>query len=99
MTYTSHMTSSSIPVSISWLKAHLSEVLLKVRNGAKFTVLDRKTPIAELTMIKSGDIEPEPAIQYSYIAKGPFKMPKISPKKLPANFDIVELLLEDRRRR
>ncbi len=35
-------------VGIADLKAHLSELLREVRRGRKFTLLDRKTPVASL---------------------------------------------------
>ena len=99
MTYTSLMTPKAIPISVSWLKAHLSEVLLRVSKGDVFTIMNRKIPIAKL--VNHVDNKKN-GIEYSYMAKGPFKMPKFSPKpdlKLPPGFDVVDILLEDRRKR
>ncbi len=35
-------------ISVSELKAHLSEELKKVQNGARITILDHKRPVATL---------------------------------------------------
>ena len=78
-------------ITISALKAHLSEVLSKVRKGEVFSILDRKTPFAQLTSIntKSLVIRSQP--------KGKFTLPKSLNLKIEQ--DVVELLLDDRRRR
>jgi len=82
-------------VRIAELKARLSHHLRRVRAGEPLTVLDRNTPVAKLVPLDEDDdiVITKPAPGTPSFAS--IKMPP--PTKLP--FDIVELLLEDRRRR
>jgi antitoxin (DNA-binding transcriptional repressor) of toxin-antitoxin stability system len=82
-------------VRIAQLKSRLSQHLRAVRAGETFTVLDRDTPVARIVPIDSGDdiIITKPAPGAPSLAS--IKMPR-GPK---LDFDIVDLLLEDRRRR
>jgi antitoxin (DNA-binding transcriptional repressor) of toxin-antitoxin stability system len=82
-------------VKIAQLKSRLSQHLREVRAGETLTVLDRDTPIARIVPLDAPDdvviTKPAPGAP----PLGSIKMPP--PTKL--GFDVVELLLEDRRRR
>ncbi|MBM3220032.1 MAG: type II toxin-antitoxin system prevent-host-death family antitoxin [Candidatus Rokubacteria bacterium] len=81
-------------VKIAELKARLSEYLRAVRAGETITVLDRETPIAHIVPARE-----RPAITIRKPAPGTPPLHKIKiPKGPKLNFDIVELLLEDRRK-
>jgi prevent-host-death family protein len=82
-------------VRIAELKSHLSHHLRRVQAGEPLTVLDRNTPIARLVPLNALDdvVITKPAPGSPRI--GSIKMPPAS--KL--DFDVVDLLLEDRRRR
>jgi len=82
-------------VKIAQLKSRLSQHLREVRAGETLTVLDRNTPIARIVPIDSADdvVITKPARGASF----PGKLRFPAPVKL--DFDVVELLLEDRRRR
>ena len=76
-------------ITISYLKAHLSEELRKVRRGARLLISDRSTPIAEVVPYRS---EPA-ALRIRAPRAVPFKAPKSA---LRIKHDPVEYLLEDR---
>jgi antitoxin (DNA-binding transcriptional repressor) of toxin-antitoxin stability system len=82
-------------VRIAELKSRLSHHLKLVRAGETLTVLDRDTPIARIVPIDADDdiVITKPAPGAPWL--GSIKMPP--PTKL--DFDIVSVLLEDRRRR
>lgn len=81
-------------VKISELKDHLSEHLRAVEKGDEVTVTDRGRPIAKIVPLPSRDrrVRVIPA-------KGPFSEVRDLKHKRVGGFDIVELLLEDRRKR
>ena len=82
-------------VNISELKDHLSEYLRKVEGGVTVEVRDRNRPIARIV-----PIEKKPKKNRLLPAKYPFETIRdkvCPPSDLP--FDIVDLLLEDRRER
>jgi antitoxin (DNA-binding transcriptional repressor) of toxin-antitoxin stability system len=82
-------------VRIADLKRHLSRHLRDVRAGGTLTVLDRDTPVARLVPIDSGEdvsiTSPQPGAA------------RLADVKLPVAakiaIDVVELLLDERRRR
>lgn len=79
-------------VRISELKSRLSEHLRAVRSGETISVLDRETPIAEIVPVGN-----RPTLRIRKPAPGtppPNRVPLLEPLKL--NFDIVDLLLEER---
>jgi antitoxin (DNA-binding transcriptional repressor) of toxin-antitoxin stability system len=79
-------------VRISELKSRLSEHLRAVRSGETISVLDRETPIAEIVPVGK-----RPTLRIRKPARGtppPNRVPLPEPLKL--NFDIVDLLLEER---
>ena len=82
-------------VKIADLKSHLSRHLRDVRAGGTLTILDRDTPVARLVPIDSGEdvsiTPPQPGAALLANVKLPVA-PKIAT-------DVVELLLDDRRRR
>jgi prevent-host-death family protein len=82
-------------VRIAQLKSRLSHHLRQVRAGETVTVLDRDTPIARIVPID--------AVDDVVITKPAPGAPRLSSIKMPRspklNFDIVSLLLEDRKRR
>lgn len=82
-------------VKIAELKSQLSRHLRDVRAGRGLTVLDRQTPIARLLPLDSGD-----DVVITRPAKG---APALGRIKLPPSSkvrgDVVQLLLEDRRKR
>lgn len=88
--YDYHMTMTE--VKIAQLKARLSEYLRRVRRGHTLTVLDRDTPVARL--VPYVEQEPlrvrEPLGRYTTLQDVPL------PPALGVDFDIVDLLLEER---
>jgi prevent-host-death family protein len=81
-----------IEVRIAELKARLSEYLRRVRRGHSVTVLDRDTPVALLTPYEEAEVlrvrEP----------RGARKLRDVPlPPPLRLDFDVVDLLLEERR--
>jgi antitoxin (DNA-binding transcriptional repressor) of toxin-antitoxin stability system len=82
-------------VNIAHLKSHLSQHLREVRAGRILTVLDRNTPVARLVPINSNDdvVITPPAAHAGSFAK--IKLPP--PARIAV--DVVDFLLEDRRKR
>lgn len=86
-----------VSVKIGELRNHLSKYLNKVRKGAEILIKDRDTPIGRLVPYQERkgeepfEIIPPPG-GYEGLAKLSFP-----PLECPV--DIVEFLLEDRRRR
>lgn len=79
-------------VRIAELKARLSEYLRAVRRGETIAVLDRDTPVAQITPIRERS-----ALRVRKPARGtppPNRVPLPKPAKL--NVDAVQLLLEER---
>ncbi len=88
------MTTKSVKVAA--LKARLSEHLRAVRRGARITVLDRDTPIAQIVPVEtSGDPLPRQAPEPG--ARAWKDLPRPAP--LGRYIDVVALLREDRDRR
>jgi prevent-host-death family protein len=80
-------------VKIAELKAKLSQHLREVRRGHSVIVLDRDTPIARLVPYSpdaEGLIIRKPLRRRRSLRSVPL------PKPLKLDFDIVELLLEER---
>jgi prevent-host-death family protein len=82
-------------VKIAELKSRLSQHLRDVRAGEIVTVLDRNTPIARIVPIDASDdlviTKPNPSAP---------PLPKVRlPKPPRVGVDVVDVLLEDRRRR
>jgi prevent-host-death family protein len=94
MTMTSHNRVMKT-VKIAALKSRLSQHLRTVRAGETLTVLDRSTPIARIVPIESADdiVITKPARD----APAPGKLR--FPPAVKLDFDVVDLLLKDRRRR
>jgi antitoxin (DNA-binding transcriptional repressor) of toxin-antitoxin stability system len=82
-------------VRIAQLKSHLSQHLRDVRAGETVTVLDRDTPIARIVPIDSEDDVVITKSARNAPPPGKLRFPR-APK---LDVDVVELLLEDRRRR
>jgi len=80
-------------VKIADLKARLSEHLREVRRGHSITVLDRETPIARLIPY-SADSEAL-AIRKPLRRRRSLRSVPLPPP-LELDFDIVDLLLEER---
>jgi prevent-host-death family protein len=79
-------------VRIAELKAKLSEHLRAVRRGHTITVLDRDQPIARIVPYRSSG-----AVRIRKPAPGAPRLQDIPlPPPLDLDFDIVELLLEER---
>jgi prevent-host-death family protein len=85
-------------VRIAELKARLSEYLRAVRRGETIAVLDRETPIAHIVPVRERPTltiqKPAPGTP----PPGKINLPKTL-KPLKLDFDVVDLLLEDRRKR
>lgn len=81
-------------VKISELKDHLSEHLRAVEAGAEVIVTDRGRPIAKIVPLRKtkGIRWIEPTEKWAEVRDKRYE-------PLDLGFDIVELLLEDRRRR
>jgi antitoxin (DNA-binding transcriptional repressor) of toxin-antitoxin stability system len=82
-------------VKIAQLKSKLSHHLRAVRAGETLTVLDRDTPVARIVPIDAPDDVVITKPKRNAPAPGKLKFPP--PVKL--DFDVVDLLLEDRKRR
>jgi antitoxin (DNA-binding transcriptional repressor) of toxin-antitoxin stability system len=80
-------------VKIADLKARLSEYLRQVRRGDVLTVYDRATPIAQLAAY-GGEAE-TPRVRRALGRTPLSKVPLPPPLRL--DFDIVELLDEERK--
>jgi prevent-host-death family protein len=82
-------------VKIADLKSRLSHHLRRVRAGESVTVLDRQTPIARIVPVEEADD--------IVITKPASDAPTFSSVKMPPpvklDFDVIDLLLEDRLRR
>ncbi|MEO5699876.1 MAG: type II toxin-antitoxin system prevent-host-death family antitoxin [Casimicrobiaceae bacterium] len=80
-------------VRIADLKNRLSEHLRKVRSGRSLTILDRDTPIARIVPWSEG----HSGLQVREPIPGAPKLRSVHiPPPLPADRDVVELLLEER---
>ena len=77
-------------ITISFFKAHISELLKKVRKGARIVISDRDTPIAEVLPYRSG---PAPKVTIREPRLAPLAIPKSS---IRINHDPLEYLMEDR---
>ena len=88
---------SKKPLRVAEFKAHLSEYLRAVKKGHDLTIHDRDQPIARVVPYTSrgggGRLVVREAI-HSYRTLGDIPMPP--PARLKV--DVVEVLLEDRRR-
>ena len=83
-------------VRIGELKARLSEYLRGVRRGRSLTVLDRNTPIAVISPYRGNG---GGALVVRTPAPGTPRLPRVPlPQPLSVSMDVVELLLEERRR-
>ena len=79
-------------ITISQLKAHLSQVIASVRSGKRVTVLDRKTPVAIIERA-----EPASPIEVARAARSKLTAPASLRRKVKP--DPLDILLEDRNRR
>ncbi len=79
-------------VKIAELKARLSEYLRRVRRGHTLTVLDRDTPVARLVPY----VEQEPLRVREPLGRSATLQDVPLPPPLGADFDVVDLLLEER---
>lgn len=78
-------------VRIAELKARLSEYLRRVRRGHTITVLDRETPIARVVPYTEHE---QLSVREPLGRRRLHEIPLPPPPKL--DFDVVELLLEER---
>ncbi len=78
-------------VRIAELKARLSEYLRRVRRGHTITVLDRETPVARLVPYAEQE---QLSVREPLGRRRLHEIPLPPPPKL--DFDVVELLLEER---
>ncbi|MGH8143690.1 MAG: type II toxin-antitoxin system Phd/YefM family antitoxin [Steroidobacteraceae bacterium] len=79
-------------VRIAELKSRLSEYLRAVRGGDTITVLDRDTPIAQITPVRE-----RPGLHIRKPAPGAPAPNRVAlPKGTRLAVDVVEVLLEER---
>ena len=79
-------------VGIADLKARLSEYLRAVRRGETIAVLDRDTPIAQITPYQE-----RPALRVRKPSADAPPLNRVRVPRQPAtHMDVVELLLEER---
>ena len=84
-------------VNIAALKANLARYLRRVEAGEAITVLDRMRPIARLVGIRPGE---ETNLVMIPARKDPMKISDVKIHKVNQSLpDVVELLMEDRRKR
>lgn len=82
-------------VRLAELKARLNAIIRAVQAGQTFMILDGDTPVAQLVPPPArGDLEIIPARRKN---SNPWRVPPAPAQNL--DFDIVELLLEDRAQR
>jgi antitoxin (DNA-binding transcriptional repressor) of toxin-antitoxin stability system len=87
----------STEVRIADLKANLSKHLRAAQRGARITVLDRDTPIAELGPVAGQEEKKSDAL---ITRKATLSFQDIQlPDRIDLGVDLVSLLLADRRRR
>lgn len=82
-------------VGVAELKARLSEYLRGVRKGHELTIYDREQPIARVVpyaVHTSGLVVREPVSRYRSLGDIPI------PPPAALDVDVVDLLLEDRKR-
>ena len=80
-------------INISTFKAHLSEVIERVKNGASLQIMERTTPVAYLTQLADAT-----TLRVAQEPKGKIIAPlKFNHTNIVT--DPVEMLIEDRRRR
>ncbi len=82
-------------VKIAELKSELSKHLRAVEKGAEIEVTDRDRPIARIVPASTG--QPAVRIRAARIPPAQFRMRRVKPVRWPV--DMVDLLLEDRRKR
>ena len=92
MTFLPKMTYYSLvkTLTISFFKAHISEELKKVRQGARVVICDRDIPIAEVVPYKA---DTEVTIVIHQPRRAPFE---ISASPIRIDHDPLEYLTEDR---
>ena len=91
MTTSSHNVTMK-EVGIADLKSRLSEYLRAVRGGETISVMDRDTPVARIVPVDSAR-----PLRVRKPAPGALPLNQIPlPEPLNLNFDIVDLLLEER---
>lgn len=79
-------------VGIAALKSHLSEHLRAVQRGESISVLDRRTPIAEIVPVRGREL-----LSIRYPAPDAPPLNRVPLPKFPKlNLDILDLLLEER---
>lgn len=79
-------------VRIAELKSRLSEYLDDVRRGETIDVMNRDTLVAQIIPVRE-----RPVLRITKPAPGTPPPNRVSlPKPLPLDFDIVDLLLEER---
>lgn len=81
--------------TVSNLKAKLSAFLADVRRGETVIVCDRKTPIAQLTPVKSNPN----GLQVEEASADLGELAKIRPVRLRRRVDLLAMLREDRNQR
>jgi prevent-host-death family protein len=79
-------------VRIAELKARMSEYLRAVHRGETITVLDRKTPVAQLVPFR----EQAPLRIRKPLSDAPAPNCVVMPKPTKLKVDVVDLLLEER---
>ncbi len=78
-----HVTKTGLvkTMTISYFKAHLSEVLRRVRKGARIVISDRETPAAEVVPFETGLARlrvRQPGLMPFVAPKTSFKIPPVS---------------------
>ena len=83
------------PIGVADFKARLSEYLREVRKGHELTIQDRDQPIARVVPYSTASgqlVVREPTRTYRTLGSIPMPAPAA------LDVDVVEMLLEDRRR-
>ena len=81
-------------VKTSEFKAKLAKYLRLARNGEEIQILDRGIPIAKVLGSGSAEVKVRPA------QKDPQQLSKLKSRARPIlDFDVVDILVEDRRKR
>jgi len=83
-----------IQVNIATLKAQLSAFLARVKNGEQVLILDRKHPIAKITLY-----DERSDFRITESKRSPAELKRIKFKPLRVQTDVVRLLREERDRR
>jgi prevent-host-death family protein len=76
-------------ITVSYFKAHISELLRRVRKGATLVISDRQTPVAEVVPFRAQPV--------TLAVRAPRRVPfEVERPSFRIDHDPLQFLLEDR---